>query len=75
MLDDLIAKHSIDGQSLDTITALLGPPDFKEGHDLLYTLVVDFGMDIDPVYLKYFVLKLDEDSIVIEHSIREIHPG
>lgn len=72
MLNDLEAKQILDGKHVRDAIGLLGAPDFTEGNERLWTITIDYGMDIDPVYLKYLVVIVDTDSMVVAHSIREI---
>ena len=61
MLNDLLKNHKLKGLSYKQLIEKLGKsPDY----DLIYEIVVFYGYDIDPEYVKILEFKLDKDSIV-----------
>jgi hypothetical protein len=72
MVDDLRSAHKLIGLRPSEVASLLGPPDFVEGNDQLWTISVDFGPDIDPIQQTYLVLQRGADSLVVDHNLREV---
>lgn len=74
MLHDLTTNYKLVGLSYNQLTELLGNPQ-NYGHadstELYYTVVEDYGWDIDPVYMKYLVFTIDQDSVVTNFEIEE----
>jgi hypothetical protein len=75
MINDLTKRYGLIGWSKDSVVSLLGAPDFIEDQELVYNMVVDYGWDIDPVYVKNFVLTLNEDSTVLTTRTKEWRTG
>ena len=72
MLDDLIKNNQLKGISYRQLVDLLGKPDYdKDDNVYYYQIVVDFGHDIDPVYVKNLELQLNKDSVVNNYYIKE----
>jgi hypothetical protein len=74
MLKDLLSNYKLNGLSYSQLIDLLGKPDrvFNKDSDLIYySIVTNYGRDIDPIYAKYLIFKLNKDSIVIDYKIKE----
>jgi hypothetical protein len=73
MLWDILENKKLVGQKLIQIRDLLGPPDsIVDGEmDYIIIIIIDYGSDIDPVYLKHLVVTFDKDTIVTGTKIRE----
>ena len=74
MIDDLMENKRLHGLTYDSLVNLLGPSenyvDLRE-NELAYTVIEDYGWDIDPVYVKQLRVKLSPDSIVTDYEILE----
>lgn len=71
MLDDLIKNHQVKGLSYKQLENSIGLPDSKEDFQLYYDIITDFGSDIDPVYTKSLLIKLNKDSVVSGFEVKE----
>jgi hypothetical protein len=74
MLRDIVDNKRLVGQKYQTIIDSLGQPeewaDKGEG-ELWYSVKIDYGTDIDPVYTKHLTLTMDTDSIIEKVEVRE----
>jgi len=75
MLDDLIQNQELKGLTYKQLIDKIGEP--EKGYDsdsnsIYYDIVIDYGQDIDPVYVKTLEFNLDRDSIVTDFKINEI---
>ncbi|HEY5406177.1 MAG TPA: hypothetical protein VIJ92_03780, partial [Ginsengibacter sp.] len=68
---DLTSNYNLRGIPYKKLVYLLGVPDGSDNVDLFYDIVVDYGSDIDPVYTKTLVLKMNKDSIIESYKISE----
>jgi hypothetical protein len=78
MLNDLTENNRLKGLTYRELIAKIGPDEnYKQGYDtcIFYSIVTDFGQDIDPVYTKNLMFKFDNDSIVIDYKIKEWKHG
>lgn len=69
MADDLIENKTLIGKTKSEIVQLLGDPkSFSDipNDQLYYSIELDYGMDIDPVKIEYFIVTLNSESQVIE---------
>lgn len=71
MIDDLTQNYKLTGLNRIELIELLGPPDLEYNTRVSYDLVVDYGSDIDPVYVKTLVFDLNSQSIVKSFKIVE----
>jgi len=74
MLNDLTENNKLKGLTYRELIAKIGPDEnFKSGYDtcIFYSIVTDFGWDIDPVYTKDLVFKFNKDSVVVDYEIKE----
>lgn len=75
MLNDLVNNHQLKGLTYKQVIDLLGKPERysdEEPNTATYNIVTDYGLDIDPVYLKHLEVKFSSDSFVTDVNIREI---
>jgi len=73
MLHDLTTNYDLIGFSYDQLTELLGNPEnyaHRDSLEVYYKVAEDYWI-IDPVYTKYLIFKIDQDSIVISFKIEE----
>ena len=74
MLNDQTENNKLKGLTYRELIAKIGPDEnFKSGYDtcIFYSIVTDFGWDIDPVYTKDLVFKFNKDSVVVDYEIKE----
>lgn len=68
MAQNLIDKKTLIGKSKKEIIEMLGSSDHLPdvaGNELYYTTEVDYGWDIDPVRIEYFIISFDSQERVI----------
>ncbi|MBL7878007.1 MAG: hypothetical protein JNL53_20240 [Cyclobacteriaceae bacterium] len=78
MLRDIIENKRFIGQDYQIVIDSLGQPENYTDinkNELWYPVIIDYGMDIDPVYIKHLTLTMDSDSIVTKVEIREWKQG
>ena len=76
MLKDLTTNYKIVGLSYNQTIDLLGVPEgFIAGHTntLYYDIDLDYGHDIDPIYVKTLEVHFNKDSTITGFDIREWH--
>ena len=75
MLNDLTKNNKLKGLTYRELIEKIGPDEnYKHGNDttcIFYSIVTDFGWDIDPVYSKSLVFKFNKDSVVVGYKIEE----
>jgi KaiC/GvpD/RAD55 family RecA-like ATPase len=74
MLRDVLENKKFIGQKYKLVCDSLGQPELwtdKRENELWYSVTVDYGSDIDPVYTKHLVLTMDIDSTITNAEIRE----
>lgn len=71
MVDDIIINKKFVGLSFKQILDSLGQPNQINEGQIFYSVKVDYGSDIDPIYTKDLVLTVDKDSLVTEVQIKE----
>ncbi|WP_412464412.1 hypothetical protein [Flavobacterium mekongense] len=75
MLKDLLENHKIKGLKYSELIDLLGSPENyadEKTNTITYNIVIDYGFNIDPVYIKNLEIKFSKDSIVENYKIVEI---
>ncbi len=75
MVDDLINNHTLKGLTVHQLRDSIGKPDFTEPTTITYSIIVDYGWDIDPVYIKNLTFDISPDSLVTGYRITEWHHG
>lgn len=71
MVNDLLSSNRLNDMKESQVIDLLGFPDYKDSSTLNYSIVVDYGFDIDPIYTKILRVYLDKDSSVRSVNIEE----
>lgn len=71
MLKDLTINHKLLGLNCAQLFKYLGNPDDKEANSITYTIAVDYGNDIDPVYSKDLTFFYSKDSVITSFKIAE----
>jgi len=77
ILADLRQHHKLIGLAYPQLEALLGKPqgvnDTTGEINISYLLEEAYGSDIDPVFSKNLLFRLDQDSIVTSYEVVEYH--
>ena len=71
MLTDLTTNYQLIGLHYSELIAVLGAPNFKDQSSMSYSIVTDYGFDIDPVYVKNLMFHFSEDSVITSFVIDE----
>ncbi|MBO9681468.1 MAG: hypothetical protein J7502_02140 [Flavisolibacter sp.] len=73
MIDDLVQNYQLRGKTYHQLVELLGPPQSKFDSTLrvYYNIDVDYGSDIDPVYMKILSIEFNKDTIVRNYEVQE----
>ena len=71
MLKDLTSNYQLTGLKCAKLLELLGKPNGADSCSLFYDIEIDYGHDIDPVYVKSLNFKFSKDSVISSYSIEE----
>ncbi|PTQ99928.1 hypothetical protein C8P68_102758 [Mucilaginibacter yixingensis] len=74
MVDDLVKHHKLRGLTYRQLVDSLGNPNNSVDDTsgiIYYDVKIDYGWDIDPVYVKSLRLMINKDSIVTGVDIKE----
>jgi hypothetical protein len=73
MLDDLVTNYELAGLNYQQLTDLLGQPDSLSNklNEVVYEIIVQYDMDVEPVYEKNLVFEFSPDSTVKSFKIEE----
>ncbi|WP_316768159.1 hypothetical protein [Pedobacter frigiditerrae] len=71
MVEDLKKNYKLTGISDRQLIKLLGKPDSIDTSIISYELIVDYGYDIDPIYIKSLDFKVDSNKNVMNFEIKE----
>jgi hypothetical protein len=71
MLTDLTTNHPLVGLHYSELIKLLGKPNFSDRTSMSYTIITDYGSDIDPVYVKNLSFQFSADSVITSFVIDE----
>jgi hypothetical protein len=71
MIEDLTKNYKLIGIKSDTLKDILGEPDGEDSISLFYDLIVNYGIDIDPVYTKTLIFYFNKDSIINKFELHE----
>jgi hypothetical protein len=74
MLGDIVDNDRLMGLKYQTVIDSLGQPENywdKKENELWYSVTVDYGTDIDPVYTKHLTVTIGSDSTVEKVEIKE----
>lgn len=72
MVEDLMENHLEAGMTYEQVTDLLGEPEtlsHSEENTIGYTIMEDYGWDIDPVERKSLMIQLTADSLVQDFRV------
>ena len=75
MLNDLIKNQKLKGLTYRQLIKNIGEPEKNmtgDRYSIYYNIMTDYGLDIDPVYIKTLEFKFDKDSIITDYRINEI---
>jgi hypothetical protein len=74
MLNDLMSTHKLKGLSFHELTELLGQPEKNmkgDSNEIYYSIVTDYGHDIDPIHTKNLAIKIGNNSTVTDFRVDE----
>ena len=71
MLNDLTSNYKLLGLKYSQLIGLLGVPDNQDKSTLSYNIVVDYGHEIDPVYVKELDFIFSKDSVIKSFNVHE----
>lgn len=71
MIADIVDNKKFIGQTFKQVLDSLGKPNSSGDGKVSYSIITDYGRDIDPIYTKDLVLTLDKDSLVTDVKIEE----
>lgn len=73
MIDDVVKKHELKGKRYNEIVELLDKPqhELDTTMQIIYDVDIDYGFDIDPVYIKRLSIDFDMDTIAKHFEITE----
>lgn len=71
MLKDLTSNYKLVGLQYSQLVDMLGEPNFKDSSFIGYTIIVDYGSDIDPVYTKNLDFTFSKDSTITSFKVDE----
>lgn len=74
MVHDLITNYKLVGLTFYELVELLGSPENVANVDsnkVYYTIVEEYGWNIDPIRVEYLVFEMNEDSIITAFEIEK----
>ncbi len=71
MLNDLTSNYKLVGLKYSQLIGLLGVPDNQDKITSSYNIVLDYGGDIDPVYIKELDFIFSKDSVITSFKVHE----
>lgn len=71
MISDLISSDTLLGMNSDEIIKLLGEPEFEKEKSLEYLIREKYSWNIDPDYIKYLIIEMNEKDITKNIYIRK----
>ncbi len=71
MLNDLTTNNKLVGLKYSQLIEFLGRPNYRDSSSLAYTIIEDYGADIDPVYTKTLDFTFSKDSIITAFKLVE----
>jgi len=71
MLKDLTTNYKLTGIKYSQLIEFLGEPNLQDSTSLGYDIVIDYGHDIDPVYIKTLKFTFSEDSTITSFKVNE----
>lgn len=73
MVNDLLKNHLKKGMRYKNVKNLIGEPQnyaTRKSNTIVYTVMEDYGWDIDPVETKILIITLSKDSLVENYEIQ-----
>lgn len=74
MLDDVVKNYQLKGKSIQQLRSMFGDLDIfseKIGCQIQFNIITEFGTNIDPIYSKDLIFKLNADSIIVDIQVTE----
>lgn len=74
MVNDLMNNHLEKGMNYQQLTDLIGKPENianLKAYTIGYTIMEDYGWDIDPVETKTLLIELTKDSLVKDFKVED----
>jgi hypothetical protein len=74
MLNDLTQNEKLKGLTYRQLIDKIGEPEkniVEESNSIYYSIVTNYGHDIDPVYSKTLEFRFNKDSVVVDFRIIE----
>lgn len=72
MIDNVLENIKLEGETLSSIIAILGEPDFREPGTIIYTIDLDYGYDIDPIDGRNLEIMFNQDNIITNKQIKRL---
>lgn len=65
MISDLIESDLLNNKTYKDVIEIIGKPDYADReNNYFYNIIVKYGNDIDPIYLKSLVVSFNSDSVI-----------
>jgi hypothetical protein len=74
MLEDVVKNYQLKGKSIQQLRNMFGELDIfyeKMGCQIQFNIITEFGANIDPIYSKDLIFKLNADSIIVDVHVTE----
>jgi hypothetical protein len=71
MIKDITSNYKLIGIKYNDLVRLLGVPNFRNSGIIGYDVDIDYGSDIDPVYIKNLLFTFSKDSVITSFKIHE----
>jgi hypothetical protein len=74
MLEDVVKNYQLKGKSIQQLRNMFGELDIfskKMGCQIQFNIITEFGANIDPIYSKDLIFKLNADSIIVDIQVTE----
>lgn len=71
MLNDLTSNYKLIGLKYSQLIGFLGVPDNQDKSTSSYNIVIDYGSDIDLVYIKELDFIFSKDSVITSFKVHE----
>lgn len=71
MVEDILASRTLLGLPYSQVIDSLGPPSGVIDNKMYYSIEVDYGTDVDPVYTRDLVVVFNTDSLATDVTTEE----
>lgn len=71
MINDLTSNYKLIGLKYSQLIGFLGVPDNQDKSTSSYNIVIDYGSDIDPVYIKELDFIFSKDSVITSFKVHK----